>query len=574
MVAFIAANLVTALGPTIDSIFVGSYYQVDDVAAIGLTHFLLVGYRTLAASIITRGAHVIVSRKIGAGNKEDANKYFSLSIMMCFFVSVAIALFSIIFSNNIAALLGARGSMAYLMKPTSDYLIGYCLGLPFFTLANILTPFLQMDGDYDLVTAHSVVLTVVDIAADYYVVKVMHGGLLMIGLATSLSHFAAFLVTLSHFFLRKSIFRFSLKGVKLSQGVEILETGAPTGVVKLSNTVSGILINNMLAVYVASDAIAALSAGNQIMKFCFSLWLGAASTLLSFSSMFFGEEDKKALESVQKIAIRKGFQCTLPAAAAIFVFAGPLTGLFLRNGDAATLAMGAESIRFFALSMPFNVLIYSSQFYFISAGRRPFANLYSFILEFAIPVPLTFLLLNTIGYRGAWVTKPVANLLAVLVAVVYFQLQRGDTFREKMLLVPENFGAEPGRELIFRGDSMTDVMGISGIAIPFALENGANEKQARMLSLAVEELAGNIVEHGFADGKPHHVDLRMLAKDDGLILRLRDDCKRFDPVEKYRTDLQFSKDPEHGVAIRVMIKLARDIKYTGQYGMNNLIIRI
>ena len=164
MFAYIAANLVTALGPTIDSIFVGSCYQVEEVAAIGLTAFLLVGYRTIAASIITRGAHVLASRYIGAGDKEGANQYFSLSIVMGLVASVGIALFTILFSSNIAQLLGARGALENLMKPTSDYLIGYCLGLPFFTLASILTPFLQMDGDYDLVTLHSIVLTGVDIA--------------------------------------------------------------------------------------------------------------------------------------------------------------------------------------------------------------------------------------------------------------------------------------------------------------------------------------------------------------------------------------------------------------------------
>ena len=143
-----------------------------------------------------------------------------------------------------------------------------------------------------------------------------------------------------------------------------------------------------------------------------------------------------------------------------------------------------------------------------------------------------------------------------------------------MLLLPEQFGAAPEQELCFSVDSMEDVNGISRIAIAFALENGADKNKANTYSLAVEELAGNIVEHGFNDGHSHHIDIRMLSKDDGLILRLRDDCRHFDPVEEYRTRQQFSRDPENGFAIRMMMKLSRDIRYTGLYGMNNLIIHV
>ena len=66
----------------------------------------------------------------------------------------------------------------------------------------------------------------------------------------------------------------------------------------------------------------------------------------------------------------------------------------------------------------------------------------------------------------------------------------------------------------------------------------------------------------------------MLVNERGLILRLRDDCRRFDPIERYRNELQFDENPANGIGIKMMIKLAKSIKYTGLYGMNNLIIRI
>ena len=574
MVAYIASNLSTAIGPVVDGIIVGTCYSVDDVAAIGLTSFLLVGYRTVAASIIAKGAHVIASSRIGAGDKEAANRVFSLSVILSLFSAAVLALLSIVFSEQLAVFVGARKGLARLMTPASDYLRGYCVGLPFFAATTVLTPFLQMDGDYNRVTFSSVVMTIADILADLYVVKILHGGLFQIGLATAVGYFASFLVVISHFIFKKSIFRFKPKRIRWSESRDILANGMSTGVVKLSNTFSGILINQMMAVSFSAEVIAAFGVGNQIFKFCFSLWLGAANTLMSFSSMFFGEEDKKALQDVQMVALRKGLALTCSAAAAIFLFAGPLSGVFLRNANGAAKGMAAESIRFLALSMPLNVFIYCFQQYLIGVGRKLFSCVYSFILDFAIPVPMTFLLLAALGYRGALIAKPVINIAVILAAVLYILRQRGTGFREKMLLLPENFGAETAHELFMEGDSMFDVIGVSRIAIAFILENGFSKHDANIVSLAIEELAGNIVQHGFTDGRPHFVQIRILAKDGELILRLRDDCRPFDPVDRYRTQLQFEPDPEKGIAIKMMMRLVREIRYTGLYGMNNLIIRI
>ena len=574
MGVFVLTCLISVIGPTIDGIFVGSYYSVDEVAAISLTSYLLVGFRTLAASIIATGSTLMVSKLIGSGNREEANRTFSLSIVLSLGGSCLLALFSVLFADQIAMFLGARGALIHLMKPTADYLRGYCIGLPFYTATVILMPYLKMDGDYRLVTISSIFMTVLDIAADLYVVKCTSGGLFMIGLATTAGHIGASLVIVSHFFLRKTIFRFSFKTICWKVSGKMLRSGMASGVIKLSTTFCGLLVNNMLAIYAAGEMIAAFGVGNQVLKFCFSFWLGAASTLMSFTSMFVGEEDAGALRYVQKIAVRKSLWITCTAAALLFLFSGKVALLFIRNADAAVIDMAGESIRFFALSMPLNVVIYCFQFYLMGIGRHRFANIYSFILEFAVPVAVTFLLLGSIGYRGAWIAKPAAGLICMGIAFIYIRLQPGRGMREKMLMLPEGFGFEAGEELCFRASSMKEVSGISRIAVAFALENGADDDQARKYSVAVEELVGNIVQHGFTDGKPHTIDIRMLVKGQELILRLRDDCRRFDPIERYRNEIQFSDDSEKDIGIRMMVGLAKSIKYTGLYGMNNLIIRI
>jgi anti-sigma regulatory factor (Ser/Thr protein kinase) len=89
----------------------------------------------------------------------------------------------------------------------------------------------------------------------------------------------------------------------------------------------------------------------------------------------------------------------------------------------------------------------------------------------------------------------------------------------------------------------------------------------------MEEMAGNIVDHGFVkDNKKHSVDVRVVRKDDDVILRLRDDCVPFDPGE--RMSMASSDDITKNIGIRMIFRMATDVQYQNILGLNVLTVRI
>lgn len=88
----------------------------------------------------------------------------------------------------------------------------------------------------------------------------------------------------------------------------------------------------------------------------------------------------------------------------------------------------------------------------------------------------------------------------------------------------------------------------------------------------MEELAGNIIEHGFKDGKNHCIDLRIIKKDDSYIVRMRDNCILFDP--KKQLELFSNEDLTRHIGLRMAFAMANDIQYTSVLKLNNLIIKI
>ena len=108
----------------------------------------------------------------------------------------------------------------------------------------------------------------------------------------------------------------------------------------------------------------------------------------------------------------------------------------------------------------------------------------------------------------------------------------------------------------------------------FCEENGFSKKTSMILSLCIEEMGGNIIRHGFSDGRQHYIYLRILAKSDEVILRIRDDCKPFNPLEHYRMTVQDEENPAKNMGIRMVMKLCSSVQYLSTFGTNNLIIKI
>ena len=67
-----------------------------------------------------------------------------------------------------------------------------------------------------------------------------------------------------------------------------------------------------------------------------------------------------------------------------------------------------------------------------------------------------------------------------------------------------------------------------------------------------------IMLHGFRDGKPHHLEVRMSLYHGEVILRFRDDCRRFDIREK--------------AAQWKAIRGCKILKYNNSLKTNNLLV--
>ncbi|WP_316631609.1 MATE family efflux transporter [uncultured Ruminococcus sp.] len=563
-----------AIGPMIDLVFVSQFIGIDGVTVLGFMSPLIMFFE-LIGSAVANGARNKVSAMIGAGKLADANRVFSNSLLMGGGLATIMALLAFIFSSGLAFVLGARDPAVAEM--TRQYILGYLIGFPFYTLTRVITPFLQIEGQYKRVNATSISTTVIDIVGDSVAVFVLHGGMFEIGLATSIGYILPFFIGASYYMVKKSasVFKLKFKDFNLKLCAEVIRLGAPMGITKGSNSIAGLIINNMLTSFNMPYLVAAHGVFSQITVFLRAAWYAPADTLMAFAGVFVGEEDKKAVKLVQRIALLHSLVMTTLITVLLYFFCDPIVTVFLNTDEPEALKLASQCIRISCLSLPFHTIVYNFNNYLMGIRRLRFANIYSFLIECGNLVPITLLMLGFIGYQGAWISKIVNMAGLSLIAVIYILIHKGGkTFSDKMLLMPEDFGTTPENEMSVITSSIKKIERLSKIAVAFAMEHGADKQRALTYGLITEELAIFLANIGFKDGEEHNINARLVAKDDDLIIRMRDDCKPLNLKDYYQMLLETPEIEDEEISLAIIFKMAKDVKYTATFGANNLIIRV
>ena len=106
----IAMMIFTSIYGVVDGFFISNFAGKTPFSAVNLIMPFLMIVATVGFMFGTGGT-AIVAKTFGEGNKEKANKYFSLFVYVAFALGVIFAILGIVFIRPISALLGAEGEL-------------------------------------------------------------------------------------------------------------------------------------------------------------------------------------------------------------------------------------------------------------------------------------------------------------------------------------------------------------------------------------------------------------------------------------------------------------------------------
>ena len=576
LLAFIMLSLSSSVGSMVDGIVIGQFLGVDSIAAFGIINPLMIAFSIIGA-VVSAGARNRFTSLLGAGKTEQARQVFSLACALSTGFAAALMLFLLVFSGPVTSALGASRNTADLLPLARDYLIGISFGLPAMNLVRVLNGFMPLDNDRNLPVISSIFLTVSDIVMDLAAVLFFHGNTLEMGIATSISYYVALAVLLTHFRKKDIFLRFQFRRLPWKETAAILGRGMPSGVCRLGNTLRCIFMNRMLALIASSAAIAAYSVHRQADSFFNPVTIGMADTVALLAGILVGEEDRPMMKRLLFTSVQATLVITAGIAALIWLFAPGFASLYIKDNPEA-LRLAVTAVRCYAIGMPLNGLNLIYLNYFQGIGKSLLASVSGFICESGLLILSAAAMMPLLGAEAVWWAFPVSQFLVMCYygVVVAMESRRIKIHREglfnRVLLLPDTFDVPDRNKLDVTITGMEDVMQLTDKVWDFCELHSCDSNIKTKLVLSVEEMAGNAIHHGFADGKAHCIEVRILKKGDGYYARFRDDCLIFDPIRQIK--LLSDEDPTHHIGLRMISAIAKDIQYTCVLKLNNILVKI
>ena len=404
--------LVNAFYNLVDAYFVGGLGE-SQMGAISVVYPLgqvVVGLGLLFGN----GAASYISRLLGRGDKENANKVASTALYSSVSVGAVIIIISMVFLHPILKLLGATDSiLPFAATYASIYIVSCIFNVFNVTMNNIVTS----EGAAKTTMCALLTGAVLNIALDPLFIYVFDLGVAGAAIATAISQVVSTCVYLIYILRKKSVFHFRVKDCTYTKETmsEIFKIGIPTLVFQILTSVSISLINNAAGDY-GDSAIAGMGVVTRLISMGSLSVFGFIKGFQPIAGYSYGAKKFDRLREAIKTSILWSTVFCVIFGVILALFPAAIVSRFTK-GDAEMIRIGAASLRANGISiMLFGFYtVYSSLFLALGKGREGF--ILGACRQGICFIPVILLLPIVWGLNGIMYAQPIADVLSAVITV-------------------------------------------------------------------------------------------------------------------------------------------------------------
>lgn len=421
--------LINALYNLADTYFVGGL-GTDQMGAVTVAFPLgqiVVGLGLLFGN----GAAAYLSRLLGRGDKDTANKVASSALYSSILIGAAVIICSVIFLKPILKQTGALESvMPYAVTYARIYIAFSIFNVFNVTMNNIVSS----EGAAKTAMCALLAGAVLNVGLDPVFIYVLDLGVAGAAIATAISQIVSTLVYLLYILRKKSVFGFHIRDCSFTKEImsEILKIGIPTLVFQLLTSTSISMINNAAKEY-GGSALAAMGPVTKIMSMGTLIVFGFLKGFQPIAGFSYGAKKFARLHEAIKTSILWStiFCMIFGLVAAIFPY--QIMSLFTK-GDTEMVRVGAAALRANGLSFILFGFYTVYSFLFLVMGKAKEGCILGACRQGICFVPVIWLLPMVWGLNGVLYAQPAADVLAAVVTVfMAFNLHRKLTVKESKM---------------------------------------------------------------------------------------------------------------------------------------------
>lgn len=405
----------TSIYGVVDGIFVSNCVGSNAFAAVNLIMPVIMILGTIGFMIGTGGS-ALVSKTIGEGDKEKANRYFSMLIYLLAIIGFILTVFGILLVEPMAKLLRADESM---LQNCVTYGRTLLIFLVPFCLQNAFQSFLIVAEKPTFGLVISIVSGVSNMILDFLFIYVFKMGVFGAALATGISQVIGVIIPIIYFATKKNnILQFTRTKFELKPIIKSCINGSSEMLTNLSMSLVNMLFNAQLMKYAGSNGVVAFGI-IMYVGFIFSgTYLGYSIGTAPIVGYHYGAENKDELKSLLKKSFILIGVTSVVMTGLAEILSKLLASIFV-SYDEGLLNITTNAIRLFSISYLISGFNIFSSSFFTALNNGFVSAVISFMRTLVFQVIMIFLLPAIWGINGIWLAVAVAEILSLFVSATF-----------------------------------------------------------------------------------------------------------------------------------------------------------
>ena len=405
--------LINALYNLVDAYFVGGLgeSQMGAISVVFPLGQVVVGLGLMFGN----GAASYLSRLLGSGKNEAANKVASTALYGSVLIGAALIVGASIFLEPILTMLGATETiMSYAVTYARIYVLSSISNVFNVTMNNIVSS----EGAAKTTMCALLLGAVLNIGLDPVFIYALDMGVAGAAIATAISQFVSTLVYLTYVFRKKSAFTFSIREFAPTKQMmaEILKIGVPTLTFQVLTSVSIALINRAASNY-GDAVIAGMGAVTRVTSMGTLVVFGFLKGFQPIAGFSYGAKKFDRLkEAIRRSTIWSTIFCVITGLF-MAIFSTQIISAFT-DGNAEMISVGASSLRANGISFILFgfYTVYSSLLLALGKGAAGF--FLGACRQGICFVPVILLLPALCGLNGILYAQPIADAVSAIITVL------------------------------------------------------------------------------------------------------------------------------------------------------------
>lgn len=406
----------TSIYSVIDGLFVSNFVGITPFAAINL----IMPFTQILGCfgfMFGAGGSALVSATLGAGDKEKANKIFSMLTYITLTVGVVLAVLGIVFIEPIAKLMGAD---ATLLPDCVTYGRILLITLPAFMLQNLFQSFLVTAEKPQIGLAVTVGAGVTNMVLDALFIVGFKWGLVGAAVATDIAQCVGGIVPLVYFAGKNSsLLKLGKTYFNSKELFACCANGSSELVTNISMSVVSMLYNFQLMKFAGQNGVAAYGAVMYVGFVFAAVFLGYSIGVAPVIGFHYGAENHSELKSLFKKSNILVVGASVVLGALAFLLAHPLAKVFVGH-DADLLEITDTAFKYYSISVLFSGFSIFGSAFFTALNNGLVSAAISFLRTLVFQIGAVLILPIFFGLNGVWYSLFVAEIMATIVTVVFY----------------------------------------------------------------------------------------------------------------------------------------------------------